>query len=323
MTDEVTIHKGISVRTTSAEARQLSEMSRAMGEAEARRKPLPAQRGILPETAFPVGVEPHEYARRMVSRGGGIPNQPDTTTDRTAAANYLPTVNLATADPRSSGGLATRSMSTLKAGDTVAVVLPSGATTRVEVDQAARMGLLIPDHMTGGYRIPNGDEQQAQQQAEQQEAQRQEQEEAADMPAMIEAGDAPDAATAKTFGDLIGVAGFEDVNHLVQDYTSNGGTLSLANVQEVERRIGLSSGSGEVIAQGLADGFYRQAAKAAVSSGVPTERVNELWQWAAENAPMAHRTAASALVLGRDASGIRHLAQMWLTDQRRIADNKA
>jgi hypothetical protein len=86
--------------------------------------------------------------------------------------------------------------------------------------------------------------------------------------------------------------------------------------------MGLQPGQGEVVARGLVEGFYKQAAKAAVHSGVPADRVSELWSWAAENAPLAQRHAASALVLGRDVSGVRTLATMWLTEQRRLEGNR-
>ncbi len=49
---------------------------------------------------------------------------------------------------------------------------------------------------------------------------------------------------------------------------------------------------------GMVDGFQRQAAKAAISAGVPAESVDALWAWAAEAMPFEQRTAASALVLG-------------------------
>ncbi len=99
-------------------------------------------------------------------------------------------------------------------------MLPSGGSTRVEVEQAAAMGMLIPDHTTGGYRVPRlGRAFRPRQQAEQQVEQREDQQQAGDMPEMIEKGDRPDPTISGALSDLAAHVGLDTVAAMVQDFT--------------------------------------------------------------------------------------------------------
>lgn len=310
-----------SVTVSPTEAKSLAEQSRALAEAERNRTPLPRDRSVIPDEAFPPGFSAEQkraYVDAMMAKDREYSNRSqDTVRHRDAQNARLPQVTADTVDPRSKGG-SPRAMSQLQAGDTIAI-----AGTRVEVTHAERLGLIIRD--AHGYRLASSTEQSdaqriadSQVKADEQEKQEQQndpEERFENQEQAIAAGAEMDAGTMNMVNMSLERLGADSFTALVNDY-ANSGSISLANIQEAARRAGMSNQDAQALVYGIHKGVEAQATKAAIAAGVPADAVNDLWGWAGAEHKAEHINAIRAIAVQGDHSGIRKLAKAFMTAAR-------
>lgn len=304
-------HPDMSVRISSAEAQEIVAQDRALREAQALHKPLP-KADVIPESALPPGAGA-EYINQMLTRAdrGGWSDTRDVVRS-TDWSGPLPTADAATIDPRSDFGTP-RTLATLRPGDTIAY-----GPTRVEVSQAVAQGLLIPDNMTGGYRLPTSAERPAEQQRAEQQEQRQQ--EVDDLAAQREAGDIADAETQGAMEIAAHYIPAPVIHALAEDVASNG-SFSSANIVEASQRAGIPVEQGQNLVMELYVGGIRQARRAAVSAGVPASEVDDLWEWAQRERPGDHRNAVREIGIAGRSGAVKALAKAYLAQRNDRARN--
>jgi hypothetical protein len=302
-----------SVTLTREEARYYTEMGRTLDEARSRSAAAPGSiaDSFDPETALPDGDS--GYLDRMLARAEGHEAAPDVL-HSTDFQGPLPAIRANELDGQSPSGHP-RPISMLKPGDTVAF-----QGTRVEVENAARLGLLVKDG--AGYRLPTSTENaDAAEQHRQSEAEQREQDRA-ELPQLIERGDEPDHQTQRDIEDVSRRVPSHALTAIIDDAATNDGTISLESVVKIGQRAGLTSEQAQQMTTRLYEGFQRQADRAAIAAGIPPQMVNELWAWANQNARDVQANAARSLALASDTAPIRELVRRFVASKRDAGRNR-
>lgn len=193
---------------------------------------------------------------------------------------------------------------------------PDGIVTyrgmTMKASQALEMGLLEQDER-GVFRVPNSEARAADQKAEEAQAKAQHD---AEVLARRETGDEPPAQAAEAIALVAKHVPEQAQTALIQDFVSNG-SLSTAAVVEVGKQLGWGEGQAQGAAYVIVSGLQQQAARAAISAGVPADEVDALWQFLSERYPVEQKSAAMALIYTSDAKPIRTLAKKYLGQKAR------
>lgn len=193
---------------------------------------------------------------------------------------------------------------------------PDGLVTylgmTMKAAQAVEMGLLEQDER-GTFRVPNSEARAAEVQAEEQQAKAQHD---VEMVTKRETGDEPCPRTQGAVDFVSKHVPEQARNALINDFVVQG-DLSTAAVNEVGRKLGWTDDQAQGAAYVVVTGLQNQAARAAMSAGVPAGEVDALWQFLGDRYPNEQRTAALALIYASDAKPIRDLAKKYLGQKPR------
>jgi hypothetical protein len=144
--------------------------------------------------------------------------------------------------------------------------------------------------------------------------------ERAELPALIEAGEEPDADTQRAIEGVARSIPAHALTALVQDVATNDGTISLDSVVKVGQRAGMTNEQAQATTVKLYEGYQRQANRAAMNAGVPEQLLPDLWRWAGENMKNEQSNAALSIALASDTAPIKNIVKAYIAyhrDQRR------
>jgi len=178
---------------------------------------------------------------------------------------------------------------------------------RMEIGEAINQGLLERDG-NGRLSIPDANARDAAEAAKQQQA---DAEASAELRAAQDRGDEADSQTLEAVRMVNETVPAKATQVMLDDYLNNQGTVSLENLHQIARSVGMSTQSAETMFEALHRGYSKQALAIARNAGLSEAEANDAWAWSMGVDQTEHLTAVRSMVMAGDTKGLRRIIGAW------------